>query len=140
MNMKEQMASVQMEFAMYRELGDDVSARQCIESLKQLRAKLSAMEDKEANTPSSFTGVTNASSLTAFPPPVEEVDLSGGDLMYPSKKRDNEEVDLTNSGVDDNEAERDVEEMYATDLVPCAIVFSARSLSSLNLSLLVTAA
>jgi hypothetical protein len=33
MNVKEQMASVQMEFAMYRELGDDVAARQCIESL-----------------------------------------------------------------------------------------------------------
>jgi hypothetical protein len=36
--------------------------------------------------------------------------------MYPSKERTNEEVDLTNSGVDDNEAdseaEQDVEEMY----------------------------
>jgi hypothetical protein len=39
MNVKEQMASVQMEFAMYRELGDDVSARECIESLKQLKGK-----------------------------------------------------------------------------------------------------
>jgi hypothetical protein len=116
MNVKEQMASVQMEFAMYRELGDDVSARQCIESLKHLRAKLSAMEDNEANTPSSFTGVTNASSSTAFRPPVEEVDLTGGDQMYPSKERTNAEVDLTNSGVDDNEAEKDVEEMYGTDL------------------------
>jgi hypothetical protein len=116
MNVKAQMASVQMEFAMYRELGDDVSARQCIESLKQLQAKLSAMEDNEANTPSSFTGVTNASSSTAFRPPVEEVDLTGGDQMYPSKERTNAEVDLTNSGVDDNEAEKDVEEMYGTDL------------------------
>jgi hypothetical protein len=36
--------------------------------------------------------------------------------MYPSKERTNAEVDLTNSGVDDNEAEKDVEEMYGTDL------------------------
>jgi hypothetical protein len=98
------MASVHMEFAMYKELGDGVCARQCIESLKQLRAKLATMEDTEAgpNSPSSFTGVTNASSSTADQPPVEEVDLTGGDQMYPSKQLTNEEVDLTNSGVDDN--------------------------------------
>jgi hypothetical protein len=93
-----------MEFAMYRELEDDVSARQCIETLKQLRAKLASI-NTEANA-SSFTGVTNASSLTGDQPPDEEVDLTGGD----------EEVDLINSGVDDNEAEKDVEEMYSTDV------------------------
>jgi hypothetical protein len=36
--------------------------------------------------------------------------------MYPSKERTNAEVDLTNSGVNDNEAEKDVDEMYGTDL------------------------
>jgi hypothetical protein len=115
MNVKEQMASVQMEFAMYRELGYEVSARQCVESLKQLRAKLASM-DTEANNTSSFTGMTNASSSTADVPPVEEVDLTGGDQMYPSKELTNEEVDLTNSGVDDNKPEKDVEAMYTTDL------------------------
>jgi hypothetical protein len=31
LNIKEQIASLQMEFAMYRELGDDGFARQCID-------------------------------------------------------------------------------------------------------------
>ena len=78
---------------MYRELGDDVSARQCIEALKQLRAKLASMDTK-ANA-SSFKGVTNASSLTGDLPPVEEVDLTGGDQMDPTKDLTHEEVDLT---------------------------------------------
>jgi hypothetical protein len=93
LNIKEQIASVQMEFAMYRELGDDGFARQCIELLKQLRAKLASI-NTEANA-SSFTGVTNASSLTGDLPPVEEVDLTGGDQMDPTKDLTNEEVDLT---------------------------------------------
>jgi hypothetical protein len=97
-----------MEFAVYRELGDDGSARQCIELLKQLRAKLASINTK-AN-PFSFSGVTNASSLTGDLPPVEEVDLTGGDQLDPTK--DNEEVDLTNLDIDDNKAEKDVEEMY----------------------------
>jgi hypothetical protein len=53
--------------------------------------------------------VTNASSLTGDPPPVEEVDLTGGDQPGPPK-------DLTNLDIDDNEAEKDVEEMYSTDV------------------------
>jgi hypothetical protein len=84
--------------------------------LKQLRAKL-ASNNTEANASSftgvtnasSFTGVTNASSLTGDPPPVEEVDLTGGDQPGPPK-------DLTNLDIDDNEAEKDVEEMYSTDV------------------------
>jgi broad specificity polyphosphatase/5'/3'-nucleotidase SurE len=109
-NVQEQIASVQMELAMFRELGDDVSARQCIEALKQLHAKLASI-NTEANA-SSFTGVTYASSWTGDLPPVEEVDLTGGDLMYPSKERTNEEVDLTNL----DETEKDGEEMYSTDV------------------------
>jgi hypothetical protein len=60
--------------------------------------------------------VTNASSLTGDAPPVEEVDLTGGEQLDITKDQTNEEVDLTNLNVDDNEAEQDVEEMCANDI------------------------
>jgi hypothetical protein len=78
--------------------------------LKQLWAEIASI-NTEANA-SSCSGVTNASSSTGDLPPVEEVDLTGGDLMYPSKERTNEEVDLTNL----DETEKDGEEMYSTDV------------------------
>jgi hypothetical protein len=104
-----------MEFRMYRELGDDGLARHCIVQLKQLRAKLASI-NTVANASSPLTGVTNASSLTGDAPPVEEVDLTGGEQLDITKDQTNEEVDLTNLNVDDNEAEQDVEEMCANDI------------------------
>jgi hypothetical protein len=51
--------------------------------LKQLWAEIASI-NTEANA-SSCSGVTNASSSTGDLPPVEEVDLTGGDELDPTK-------------------------------------------------------
>jgi hypothetical protein len=77
LNLKEQIATVQMEFTMYRELGDDGSARHCSQQLKQLRAKLDSINTMR----NPLAGVTYGPSSTGDQPPVEEVDLTGGDQL-----------------------------------------------------------
>jgi hypothetical protein len=61
LNLKEQIATVKMEFTMYRELGDYGAARHYIQQLKQLRAEL--VSTNTVTNGSSVTGVTNGSSF-----------------------------------------------------------------------------
>jgi hypothetical protein len=101
-NIKDQVSSVQVEYAMHRDMCNDEAAMECIARIQELWRELVALKNsKGGNT----TG-TNASTRSSMDeaPSVEEVDLLTG-----------EEVDLTgenNVEVDDSEAEQDVEEMY----------------------------
>jgi hypothetical protein len=108
-NIKDQVSSVQVEYAMYRDMGNDEAAMGCIAGIQELQRELAALKNfKGGNT----TTATNESTWSSMEdaPPVEEVDLTGQDIHLLSS-----EVDLTgenNVEVDDSEAEQDVEEMY----------------------------
>jgi hypothetical protein len=93
-NIKDQVSSVQVEYAMHRDMGNDEAAMGCIAGIQQLQRELVAQKNSKGGN----TTATNASTRCSMEdaPTVEEVDLTGEN----------------NVKVDDSEAEQDVEEMY----------------------------
>jgi hypothetical protein len=90
-NIKDQVSSVQVEYAMHRDMGNDEAAMCCIARITERTG--CPQELQRGNTTA-----TNASTRSSMEdaPPVEEVDLTGEN----------------NVKVDDSEAEQDVEDMY----------------------------
>jgi hypothetical protein len=78
-NIKDQVSSVQVEYAMHRDMGNDEAAMGCIARIRELQRELAALKNfKGGNT----TTATNASTRSSMEdaPPVEEVDPSEVDL------------------------------------------------------------
>jgi hypothetical protein len=108
---KDQVSSVQVEYAMHRDMGNDEAAMGCIARIQELQRELAALKNFKRGNTTTATNESTRSSMEDPPPPVEEVDLTGEDHLLSS----NGEVDITgenNVEVNDSEAEQDVEEMY----------------------------
>jgi hypothetical protein len=93
-NIKDQVSSVQVEYAMHRDMGNDEAAMGCIARIQQLQRELAALKNSKGGNTTATNASTHSSMEDALP--VEEVDLTGEN----------------NAKADDSEAEQDVEDMY----------------------------
>jgi hypothetical protein len=65
-NIKDQVSSVQVEYAMHRDMGNDEAAMECIVRIQELRRELVALKNsKGGNT----TAATNASTRSSMEEP-----------------------------------------------------------------------
>jgi len=90
-------------------MGDDDDLRRCVSQIEILQAELAAIRAEPS---------AREACAIDDQHPVEEVDLTGEDVVFLNKAPANEEVDLTNAEVDDgseaedSEDEQDLEEMH----------------------------
>jgi hypothetical protein len=68
-NIKDQVSSVQMEYAMHRDMGNDEAAMSCIARIQELQRELAALKNFKGGNTTTATSASTRSSMEDAPPP-----------------------------------------------------------------------